>query len=524
MRQRKEQNENEIVFPFVGLGLQFTADCRLDDEDLRWTLPLFAGPSSPGERLTVDLVVAPAEGMLHGRLLDGAGTPLAGVRSSFLINSLAGRLEGEEITADTGGRFHLPYQVREQHRPPFRLEIRRAGVRPTAGLAMPLPILPAGRVTDLGDLRIDGLSAIAHGTVVDDRGLPLAAARVQLQRERQVGGDKPRLAFVDEAFAVGETDAEGQFVVFGELESGRYRLRAQARDHFPLESSDLRRSEATNLRLERKARVVGTVLTPSWMPSRGVRVVLQSAIDPKQRREDKIRDHEGKKYIYFDWVRPGIYSLSLLVQDFPDPFLRIDGLELAPGQLGLHPRLTDLDLAAYLFRFEVLAVDEQNRRLQPKRPLLARITRADGRTGFVGFSWKTGRAEVFSTSPQLEVWPMSAGYHAEPTVLVPGRSELRFSKIPPVELLVPGLRQLVGATPVWLGMTAVGGSGLPDRLDTWDGRSGRIAKWYGRGRAAYAPLRQGDAVPVALVHGGRFPRRCLHGRQGEGKHGAGRAG
>lgn len=504
LKIRKEQDEKEIVFPFVGLGLLFNADCRLVDSDFSWYLPTFYGPINPGDRLTLDLLVAPDAGMLSGRLLDEAGRPLAGARPTFLINSLAGRLEGEEVPLDTAGRFHLPYKLQEPHVAPYRLEIRRNESLPPAGLAMALPDLQEGRVTDLGDLRINAFERIAHGTVVDDRDTPIEGASVQLQRERETGGKTPQPTFVDEAFTVCLSDAEGRFELYGDLENGRYRLRAQARDHFPAESSELGRDRPIDLKLQRRSKVVGTVLTPPWMPSRSVRVRLESAADPKQRRDDQVHDYMGKTYIYFDWVKPGIYNVLIRLQDFPDPFLRIDGLEVLPGELEVHPRLQDIDLRSYLFHFEVIAVDGRGRPIQPKRPLLAQIMRQDGQTGYVGFPWRNGRAEVFSITPELEVWPEARGYHAEPTVLIHGESELRFLKIPPVEVHVPGLRQVVGAMPVWIGMTRAVSSGTPRGLEKWDRRSGRIAAWYVKGRSSYAALAEGEIARVPLSRSGLY--------------------
>ncbi len=508
VEMRKEQNEEALVFPFVGLGLGFTAHCELDDNDFTWRFPSFLGPSTPGERVTVDMVVAPDAGMLFGRLLDGAGKPLAHRVPTFLITSHAGRLEGEEVTLDKAGRFHLPYHVREPHSAPFRLEIRRNDVTPTAGRAMTLPALPEAKVTDLGDLRIDALGRLARGRVADDLGAPIEGATVQLQRERMRGGKNPRLEFADEDFTAARTDDGGRFELFGELEKGRYRLRVEADGHFPFETADLGSGEPIDVILDRRSRVVGTVLTPSWMPDNSVRVRLESMADPEQQRDDQVHDHEGRTYIYFDWVRPGIYNVVIRVRDFPDPFLRIDGIEIVPGQMDIHPRLLDLDLSRFLHRFEVVAVDDQGERIQPNRPLVARIVRPGGEIEFVGFPWRNGRTEIFSVSPTLDVWPEAQGYHAEPTVLVHGGCELRFLEIPPVEVHVPGLREIVGTMPVWIGMkraTAQGaGSGLPDRLATWDRRSNRIAGWYGKTRATYAPLGEDEIARIELSRDGVY--------------------
>ncbi len=517
LQVRKEQDEDKIVFPFAGLGLEFTAHCRLDDNDFRWNLAPFHGPSSPEERITLDLIVAPGAGMLFGRLLDEGGKPLSGVRPTFLINSLAGRLEGEEITCDRAGRFHLPYKVSEPHVAPFRLEIRRNDQHPTEGLTLKLPALPESVVTDLGDLRIGTFARIAHGVVLDDREQPVKGAKVQLQHERMVGGKERRLEFVDESFSVCETDSEGRYELFGELETGRYMLKAQAKDHFPCESPDLAASDRpVDMILLRKARVVGTVLPPSWMPSRNVRVRLESVTEPEQRRDDQVRDYVGKKFIYFDWVRPGIYNVLIRIQEFPDPFLEILGLEVLPGHQGIHPRLQDLDLRSYLYRFDVAAVDERGRPLHPGRPLLAKIVRPDGQAGFVGIPWRNARAEIFSVDPSLEVVPLAKNRRAVPAVLVHGRSEICFHEIEPLEVHVPGLREIIGATPAWIGMRQVAMDGLPGRLETWDRRSGRIARWYRNGGTSYASLGEDNIARVTVTSDGTFRVTAYIGDKSKG--------
>lgn len=506
---RKEQGEEWIEFPYIGLGLSFSARCRLDDDDFRWQVEPLAGPAGPGERVEIDLVVAPDEGMLFGRVLDDAGVALGDVAPTFLINSSAGRLEGEEVTLDANGRFHLPYQVRAQHRGPFEFEIRRRDVHPTVGVAMMLAELPEARITDLGDLRIGALDRIAHGTVVDDEGRPLAAARVGLQREREVGRKQIELRFVNEAFVETETDEQGRYTLFGQLEPGRYRLRAEYQDHFPLETDDLGsvgqgEGEQIDLALLRKSRIVGSVFKPAWMPSDSLRVRLLSADDPEFRREEGIADSEGKQYIYFDWVRAGLYNIEIRTRDFPDPFLRIDGIVLEPGQVGVHPLLTDLDLGAYLFRFEVAAVNENGESIHPRRPLIARVVRPGGQVVHVGFPWDKSRAEIFSIQPLLDVWPLAIGHVAEPTTLGQGSSELRFLSIPPVRLTLPGLRRQVGDAPVWITLTLTGDIGLPAKLERWDRRSGRIAGWFGRSRSSGAGLGEGDVVRVEVMRDGPF--------------------
>ena len=96
---------------------------------------------------------------------------------------------------------------------------------------MPLAQLPEAMVTDLGRLTIDAFGEVVRGVVVNDAGTPIAAANVQLQRQRPVGEDGA-LRFVDESFVRAEADESGKFQLFGELEPGQYRLRVEAKEHF----------------------------------------------------------------------------------------------------------------------------------------------------------------------------------------------------------------------------------------------------------------------------------------------------
>ncbi len=496
---RKEQDERVIEFPFVGLGMQLDASCRLDDDDFRWRAPAFAGPQQSGERLVVDLVVAPGAAMLYGRLLDEGGAALAGLNTTFLINSLRGRLEGEEVQLDQEGRFHLPYEVRGQHQAPWRLQVRCLGRMPVPGLATTLDILPKEGVMDIGDLQIGDLTRISSGRVVNDLGEPIAGARVQLQREREAGR-RPRLSWQDEAFATTTTDGDGQFTLFGDLEAARYRLRVTASEHFSYEEPRLPSRDGAVIKLDRRSRVVGSVLLPKWLASHRVKVRLESQSDSTRGRDDRIRDYRGKKFIYFDWVKPGIYNLSLRLEGFPDAFVSVDGFEIKPGQRDTHPRLKDLDLGRDIYRYEVAAIDENGKRMNPKTPLRARVMRPDGGYSMVGFYWKGGLTEILSSQPSLEVLPEEPGFRSQSTTLFAGRNELRFARVPAVTLNTPGLRQLVDEEPVWIAMEPVEKS----KMASFDSRSRRVSQVMSRASSSYGQLNARDRAFVRPLRDGRY--------------------
>ncbi len=510
---RKEQDEEVIEFPHVGLDLLLQASCRLDDDDFRWQSGELRGPVAAGERVVVDLVVAPDAGMLFAKLVDEAGAPLGGVRPSFLISSRAGRLEGEEVITDAAGRFHLPHKVREGQVAPYRFEIRLADAVPTRGFASPLSQLPVATVTDLGELALGDLSEFARGVVVDDAGAPVVGASVQLERERSSGqGEKQRANFIAEPFVRAETADDGSFQLFGDFEPGRYRFRVEKAEHFRT-FADVSDGDDVRVEMTRKCRVVGTVLAPEWMNRKRVRVALRPVAvsappgEEVGQREDELRDHEGQTYAFFDWVRPGTYDVSFRLQGFPDAFLVVDRLVIEPGQLGLHPRLRDVDLGAYIYRFEIYPVDENGNPVSVNRPQLTKITRRDGTQQFLGLVMKGQFGEVFNTAPQLEVLPMMTGYVADDQVLAPGRSELVFRRVPPVDVVLHGLSALAGELPTQVVLERLELGGRPATLDAVDGMSQRIAGWYARAAFSTGELNELDTARVQVTGAG--PHKVL---------------
>ena len=73
------------------------------------------------------------------------------------------------------------------------------------------------------------------------------------------------------------------------------------------------------------------------------------------------------------------------------------------------PRLTDVDLASHIHHFHVTATDEGGRRIDPRRPLLARIVRPNGEASHGGLPWADGETEIVSASPVLDVIPLAQG-------------------------------------------------------------------------------------------------------------------
>ena len=499
VKATKAQGAAAVELPFVGVDLAVEAHFHLDDESFHWVAQLPA-VRADGERLAFDVVVAPEEGMLRG-VVAGAG----GAEVDFAVHAGPVQVEVERLLLGEDGGFHLPYRHAPELEAPFRLQLRRFG-EPVEGGVFPLAKLPAAGVLDVGVLQVGELEALAGGVVLDDLGAAVAGALVQLQRHEATGPLRGGMEFRDEAAARVETDSDGRFTMFGARERGRSRLFVKAQDHFPAESADLKPGD-DELRVEllRKAQLAGVVLVPEWMHPGYVRVELipqHVPSLPPGGAAERLGRIEGE-LLAFDWLRAGTYSLSFALKGFREPFLRLENLVVAPGDAGLHPDLNGLDLSRHIHRFEITAVDENGDPVVADRPMLARITHADNTRSWMGLPVRGSASQVFSATPQLEVFPTASGYVAEPQVLSPGPNEVVYRRIPPVELVLPGLYAVSQGVDVYVALEQLDRGALPDSLgDGFDNISNRMAGWYEKARFSAAELRGDDTARFLLPAGG----------------------
>lgn len=500
----KAQGEEALELPFVGLDLSVEARFRLDDEAFHWAEKLRV-VKEPGDHLVIDVVVAPAAGMLRGLLLDAAGAPLGGAEIDFAVYAGPDRVEVERLQLDRGGRFHLPYLREPGLRAPFTMEARH-DVRPAQGGAFTLADLPAAAVTDLGARQIGPLDILAAGVVVDDTGAPIAGARVQLQRREVVDTTSGAMEFRDESAARVRTGEDGRFEMFGGREQVRSRLFVKAEEHFPAATKDIEPADQ-DLRIEllRKAQLAGIVLVPEWMHPGYVRVELLPQHVPSLPPGDaaeRLGRIEGD-LLAFDWLRAGTYSLTFAMKGFREPFLRLEDVVVEAGQRGLHPELNGLDLSRYVHRFEISAVDENGDSVVVDRPMLARITHADGSRSWIGLAMRGRSSQVFSATPQLEVYPMASGFVAEPQVLSPGFNEVVYRRVPPVEIVLPGLYALSSDVDTYVSLEQLDRGALPASLgEGFDNISNRMSTWYDRSRFSAAQLKGDDTARFMLPAGG----------------------
>ncbi|MCA8956293.1 MAG: carboxypeptidase regulatory-like domain-containing protein, partial [Planctomycetes bacterium] len=508
--ERRDPAGAGVEFARVGVGLRLRPHVALDDPDFKWDGAEIAGPTAAGQTVVVDVPIGSQFGVLRGRLCDEAGAPLVGLRPTFVIHGKAGRVEGEELTCGPEGMFQLTF-ARGKHEPPFMLEIRDTKTQPLRGAWVELDDLVVGQTTELGEVKIGPAPLLAHGTVTDDAGTPIARAVIQLQRQFEVGGKNPRLDWRNQPYAMTHSEEDGRYELRGWSPPGSVRLRASAREHFSSESEPFPLGNQVDLRLERFARVSGTLLAPEWLPARAVQIELRSSEKGVRPQRASPRPQRGKPERIFNFgpMHAGYYELVVELIGFPEPMLRVPGIEVRAGQRGPHPSLQSIDITGNLFRFEVVAVDGVGQVLtKVDGPLLARVPKLDGSPGsFVGFPWKGGKVEIVAASSQLEVWQLATGYKVERTTLTHGRSELRFVALPPARLVLQGLRGMVGPdTTVRVSMVLMGDTGLPSGLRVRDQQTGR-SRGYSRAqlsKSSGAWLGTDDTVQVPLMREGRY--------------------
>ena len=516
---RKRQGRGVVEFPFVGLGLWLQPHVWLPDDDFRWDGDLAAGPGQAGERVVVNVPLGAGFSVLTGRLVTIEGDAMPRSRSTFTLSGSSGQFETEDLTVDGEGRFQFLFEPLN-NQPPFRLDISSRGAKPQVGAVAELPPLVAGQAKDLGDLEMSGFAVIASGRVVDDRGRAVRNATIRLQKEYLRKPGDQRTQWRNEEFAETRSNREGQYQLLGWAQNGKFRVHTTARNHFDSQSEAWRPGDELDIHLEREAQLKGSVLLPSWMPERGMQVSLESASPPQQRRNVSVRGRRTKKTLSLSRVRSGYYNLVIGLREFKDPVLRVDGIFVEPGQRGDHPAIDELDLQSVLHRFQITAVDGRGELIRdPGSPLVASIYNLDGSSQFVGFSWRRGKTEILSPHPQLEVVQIARGYLTQRVTMYPGESQLRFTKLEPVRVVMAGLREMLGedAPRVRVTMSLVGESGLPSSLRVRSQRGGNNRN-YNRtqlGGSGQAWLQGSDEVLIPLMQDG--PYTVSIRLQGEGR-------
>lgn len=505
--REKALAKSSARFEAIGAGLIF--DARVVFSNRRWNFSQagLAGPGA-GESREIVLRMPSHFALLSGRLVDAEGRPMGALPASMQVNGSRGPLSTEGITTSAGGRFELAFKV-AQSASGYTLDVRRTAEDSPAGALVVLPNLVPGRRCDLGDVRLATLSVLAFGTVRDDRGQPVGGAKVSLQSFRPAAGRGGVGSWVHEATAArAETDADGQYQLFAERRPLRLRLEARAGGHAAAQSRDLGLGERVDFTMERHGVISVKGTAPSWLPRSAMSYVLSR--DGAKVRDRAFSTRSGGAFQFrIDSLVSGIYDVAITLRGVGRPLAEFVGVVVAPGAEASDSRLADIDLSRSVFRYVVQAVDpDGGRSPTPSSPLLVRVTGSAGEVETVGFPWRSGQVEFYVPEPAVDVVALSRGRLPLRAHLQTGESRLTLQPAPPVELRIPGLRQLVGTQMrVRVSMGFDGDIGVPmTKFRAIDQKRGSKRNYSsaGMGKSSEAWLDDGDRCRFTLMHEGRY--------------------
>lgn len=254
-----------------------------------------------------ELPVHPAA-VIVGRVVDETGQPVPAARVRANSDAFVFWLPGEGQSVDGEGVFELRgLEPGTQH-----LGAEASGFVPVTAAVE----VGAGDVVEGVVLTLDRGASVA-GTVLDDRGLPVAGARVAAFRNRAVG-PTVEVQGIDTSHAV-ETDTTGYFVLTG-IEGKSVALRAWADGHAARSVGEVDVGTGNaQIRLQRLGRITGVLLDTEGSPIEGSRVTARAfgggrvvmpadLPDMEMGGPETRTDAEGRFEI--DGVRPGTVSLD----------------------------------------------------------------------------------------------------------------------------------------------------------------------------------------------------------------------
>ncbi len=301
--------------------------------------------------------------------------------------------------------------------------------------------------------------------------------------------------------AQAETRADGTFELYAVQASLPIRLDASADGHRDVAQPLPGLGSWVELTLERTAGTYGTAIAPDWMPAHA----LEFDLVRDGKSVGKVRGNGVGSRTDFDFedLDPGTYQLVVRVRTLPDALRTIGPIELRPGPAEHQPQLHDIDLTRSVYRYQLRAYDDAGRPLTDiPSPLLAKVGNR-----YVGFPWRGNSVEIFAAQPNIPVILLNAGYRAEEVRVDAGIRDLVFHALHPVEVFLPGLREMCGPDrKVRVSMILEGSTGLPQGLQAVHLRSGE-SRGYNRwhlSKSGGAWLGATDVVRVPLIRNGKY--------------------
>ncbi len=375
------------------------------------------------------------------------------------------------------------------------------------GARVRLPQMRARSRLDLGVITLAPLPPLVTGYVLDDLGLPIADADVHAQQQ-DPNAPKDRDPWRMMSLFRTRSAADGSFRIDGFLPPGKLRVRADTDLHFADSVPLHTQGQDVRIRIERNGILRGRILLPEWVADGAATLTLRPFDEQLRQRNTRSVELSARRGGRFtvEPLRMGRYDAIITLRNLGEPVATIPDVFVQPGETR-DARFRPLDLRGALHRYRLRAVDQAGSPLALDGPILARVTKLDGKPADLTFRWQKGRAELITASHVAQFTFFGRGHQTVRTLLAAGDTDVVLPATRPALVTIPGLRALVGPyRRVRVSAVLVGDTGLPANMNGVDQRTGErfgFARWD-LGRSSGGWLESGDTVEIPLMQDGVY--------------------
>ena len=231
--------EGVARFPFVQPASRFYVIAGFHDgrEPVTGWLD---GPGLPGETLEATFEIPGGLPALVGRLVDGGGAPLSGVKAKVTVLA-DGQPRGRvDLGTDELGRFRYVLPLAEDPAERYVLELRidREDVDLGVQVDLSLKLVPGDN--DLGDVTLRPIPLLAGGRVLDEFGQAIPGALVQgFQGQPGMRDGEPITRWRPLRGLRVSSDGEGRFAIHGYNEDPNLGVAAEHPDYSTSATSEI---------------------------------------------------------------------------------------------------------------------------------------------------------------------------------------------------------------------------------------------------------------------------------------------
>ncbi len=363
--------KGRALFPFVGLGMKLDVFC-LRMGVLKIQKKEITGPSSPGEKVFVQVGAPPGDPVISLVLVDEKDLPLGGqdVKVAFPVSKIFdlrfNPRMGYELGVFRSGkdgrlRFPLPPTFTKGLLKQVELlgcEGRTSWKRRMAVLDLPPPFSQG--LKDLGKVKFLYPPLLASGKVVDRKGAPVSGATVYVHSPVQRG--KRGRACVRKCLTL----EDGSFTIHGFWFWDRMKVNASQPSEGGAGPLTLPPgAKGIVLTLPGVGSVAGRALVgkPEFLEFPCVKFFLKRLVPGTKGWFASVRK-KIEKDGSFHWtgLPPGLYEFFVKVNGEPkERYSVISGIRVLPGRTTRVPRLQNLDLRGLFEEIRVLVQDEEGR-------------------------------------------------------------------------------------------------------------------------------------------------------------------